>query len=365
QFYTADWDDGRTTAAFFCAAAGAGSPILWYGRGWNAGGAGGAGIERATAGLRFLTARQFRVHGVRGWYAACSTSVRRVPPYARFVCLFGAVGPRPYYRTARTMGMSRRPRAGWGARGIMPFMLAVATEVNFAVSVLTGTAHEKLQVVHRWAAVLMYIASLVHTFPFIRTAVGMGTMRTSWSTGTVYWTGGAALVPQTYTMALSRGIVRNPYYEIFKKCVPPSIPPPTPADGGAACTSCAQPISCASRFKFRQLTAGTARRASSSCSCASRAGARTRSRSRPAPRAGIQRPRSWCAGGDADAELVVRVRGEITRALARRVDAAGGESQMRVVLDGVGAPLARFGRVLLLAGGRGASRAGWGGGADN
>jgi hypothetical protein len=67
----------------------------------------------------------------------------------------------------------------------------------------------------------------------------MGMMEVQYNTSPFYWSGVAALVPQvrsrahahfmlhaltttvpqTYLIALSWGIFRNPYYEIFKKCV--------------------------------------------------------------------------------------------------------------------------------------------------
>ncbi|KAJ7470861.1 hypothetical protein FB451DRAFT_1399606 [Mycena latifolia] len=45
----------------------------------------------------------------------------------------------------------------------------------------------------------------------------MGNMTSSYETSPWYWTGIAALVPQTYLLALSWAIFRNPYYEIFQK----------------------------------------------------------------------------------------------------------------------------------------------------
>jgi len=61
------------------------------------------------------------------------------------------------------------------------------------------------------------VAGLVHTFPFIVDGIEMGTMRKSWNTSPYYWSGVAALVPQTYLVFFSWGIFRNKYYETFKK----------------------------------------------------------------------------------------------------------------------------------------------------
>ena len=59
----------------------------------------------------------------------------------------------------------------------------------------------------------------MHTFPFIVMNIREGTMVKNWETTVFYWTGVAALIPQTYLVFLSWGIFRNKYYEIFKKFV--------------------------------------------------------------------------------------------------------------------------------------------------
>ncbi|KAG5641814.1 hypothetical protein DXG03_004156 [Asterophora parasitica] len=82
---------------------------------------------------------------------------------------------------------------------------------------LTGTPHEKLQVFHRWAAWIMYITSLLHTFPFIVYNVEQGKMSLVYSTKSYYWTGVAALIPQTWLILMSWGPIRSRYYETFKK----------------------------------------------------------------------------------------------------------------------------------------------------
>ena len=135
-------------------------------------------------------------------------------------------------------------RSGWVAIAIMPFMMfvvspffcsalivetryphsAFATKVNW-VTVLTGTSHEKLQVFHRWAALIMCespfhrilllgvlirdwhalidIPSLIHSFIFIWNSVHRtNDFAEEWKTSSFYWTGVAALVPQVRTFVL-------------------------------------------------------------------------------------------------------------------------------------------------------------------
>ncbi|KAJ6605137.1 ferric reductase NAD binding domain-containing protein [Mycena sp. CBHHK59/15] len=224
NWYTADWDYGQTTVAFFCAAIGAAMIInavsVLRARRATSGGPKPAkpagGLDRLTASFRYLTSRQYRILAL-GFYAPPLAAIIAVSSMAIFTFAL-MLGPRPYHWPVMAMGMSApvATRTGWMAIGIMPFMIAFATKVNL-VSILTGTSHEKLQVYHRWAAVFMYITSLVHTFPFIVDEIKMGTMWTSWYEYSFYWTGVAALVPQTYLVALSWGIFRNPYYEFFKK----------------------------------------------------------------------------------------------------------------------------------------------------
>jgi hypothetical protein len=85
------------------------------------------------------------------------------------------LGKRPYYWPNLAMGHSMpiATRSGWIAIAIMPFMMyvelgfavsilqptdlqlsALSTKINY-IALLTGTSHEKLQVFHRWLAVIM------------------------------------------------------------------------------------------------------------------------------------------------------------------------------------------------------------------
>ncbi|KAJ7314611.1 FAD-binding domain-containing protein [Mycena albidolilacea] len=227
NWYTADWDYGQTTLAFFCAAILAAA--LLNGAAWIRARKGGTMIsdsgnnlkkpgptDKLTAALRYTTARQWRLRATR-WYAPPLAAVLGVAGMCVFVMAL-LLGARPFYWPNEAMGHSPpiATRAGWISIAIMPFMIAFATKINF-VALLTGTSHEKLQVFHRWSAVFMYITSLVHTFPFIINDIMMGEMVSQYKLSPWYWTGVAALVPQTYLIALSWGVFRNPYYEIFKK----------------------------------------------------------------------------------------------------------------------------------------------------
>ncbi|KAL1716034.1 hypothetical protein EV715DRAFT_275354 [Schizophyllum commune] len=218
-WYHADWDYGQTTIAFFCAGIGAATLLYAEALVVNELASRQATrptiLDRLVAGCRYASARQFRVQSL-GWYSPPLAAILVVAAMTIFVfALMLAV--RPYYWPNMAMGHSMpiATRSGWIAIAIMPFMIAFATKVNF-VGMLTGVSHERLQVFHRWSAVLMYIPSLVHTFPFIVMNIREGTMVKNWETSVFYWTGVAALVPQTYLVFLSWGVFRNRYYEIFK-----------------------------------------------------------------------------------------------------------------------------------------------------
>ncbi|KAL1751331.1 hypothetical protein FB107DRAFT_222251 [Schizophyllum commune] len=223
QWYHADWDYGQTTVAFFCAGIGAATLLYAISPGdalvVNELASGRPTpptvLERLVAGCRYAAARQYCIESL-GWYSPPLAALLAVAAMTIFVfSLMLAV--RPYYWPNMAMGHSMpiATRSGWIAIAIMPFMIVFATKVNF-VGMLTGVSHERLQVFHRWSAVLMYIPSLVHTFPFIVMNIREGTMVKNWETTVFYWTGVAALIPQTYLVFLSWGIFRNKYYEIFK-----------------------------------------------------------------------------------------------------------------------------------------------------
>lgn len=87
--------------------------------------------------------------------------------------------------------------------------------MNLVTSV-TGIAHEKLQVFHRWSACALFVLALVHTFPFIVYHQSLGDLLTQWRTSVFYWTGVVALVAQFYLTAFSWAPIRNRFYEFFK-----------------------------------------------------------------------------------------------------------------------------------------------------
>ncbi|KAI0730760.1 ferric reductase NAD binding domain-containing protein [Earliella scabrosa] len=222
NWYSADLDYGRTTVYLFCAGI-----IVW----------GLAnlmfkfrqssstarvvqnklpGYKKAIAASRSLGAKQIYVP-IFNYYSPPLSAIGIVLGLIVFFTVL-TFAVHPYYWPTSAMGHSQpiATRAGWISIGILPFLLVFATKVNL-IGMVTGVSHEKLQVYHRWTACIMYITALIHTFPFIIGSIHHGQMESEWNTSSYYWTGVAALVPQTWLFFMSWGPIRNRYYETFKK----------------------------------------------------------------------------------------------------------------------------------------------------
>ncbi|EKM52154.1 uncharacterized protein PHACADRAFT_212732 [Phanerochaete carnosa HHB-10118-sp] len=224
DWYRADWSYGHTTVEFFCAGIGA-MMVLYFlfliryrfnSRRKSSAPRQAGVLDRFTAAFRYFTSMQVRFKPLC-YYAPPTASVLGVAGIFTFVMAF-ALAVRPYYWPNSQMGSSPplATRCGWISIAIMPFMIAFSTKVNY-VGMLTGVSHERLQVYHRWTALFMYITSLLHTFPFIRFNIHAGDMVHKYNTTPWYWSGIAALVPQTWLIFMSWGFIRNWHYEIFKK----------------------------------------------------------------------------------------------------------------------------------------------------
>jgi hypothetical protein len=56
-------------------------------------------------------------------------------------------------------------RSGMLAVALVPWIIALSMKANI-ISILTGLGHERLNVLHRWAAYLCLVLSIIHTVPF-------------------------------------------------------------------------------------------------------------------------------------------------------------------------------------------------------
>lgn len=74
---------------------------------------------------------------------------------------------RPYYRGRRGFGSPPLAiRTGLMATALTPIIVALAGKVNL-VTALTGISHEKLNIIHRWVALMILVLSIIHTVPFL------------------------------------------------------------------------------------------------------------------------------------------------------------------------------------------------------
>ncbi|PVF95678.1 hypothetical protein CPB86DRAFT_738277 [Serendipita vermifera] len=218
NWYAADWAYALSIVYFFCATIIVFSLVRWIlfqrNRVRNAHTATALpGYKKLTATARYIANIQYKVGS---WYSPQLGSIILIAIFALFAALLTLV-PQPYYWPKQAFGGSPpiATRTGWLALGMLPFLLALGAKWNL-ITHLTGTSHEKLQVFHRWTAWIMYILSLIHTFPFIINNIKQGTMMASFRTKPWYWTGIACLVPQTWLVFMSFGPIRNAYYEFFK-----------------------------------------------------------------------------------------------------------------------------------------------------
>lgn len=136
-----------------------------------------------------------------------------------FVLLYTFV-PQPLFYASMAFGSPPMAiRAGMIAVAMMPWIIAMSMKSNL-ITLLTGIGHERLNVLHRWAAYICLLLSLVHAIPFYVTPAsdqaGLATFK-SFFTGQyyIYGTGIAALVPLIILCLHSLPILRSYAYEVF------------------------------------------------------------------------------------------------------------------------------------------------------
>lgn len=79
--------------------------------------------------------------------------------------------PQPlYWKSIRFGSPPVAIRSGMLAVAMMPWIVALSMKANF-ISILTGMGHERLNVLHRWAAYICLLLSLIHTIPFYITPI--------------------------------------------------------------------------------------------------------------------------------------------------------------------------------------------------
>lgn len=87
-----------------------------------------------------------------------------------FVCCYTFVPQPLYWQSIRFGSPPVAIRSGMLAVAMIPWIVALSMKANF-ISILTGIGHERLNVLHRWAAYICLLLSLIHTIPFYITPI--------------------------------------------------------------------------------------------------------------------------------------------------------------------------------------------------
>ena len=79
--------------------------------------------------------------------------------------------PQPlYWKSIRFGSPPVAIRSGMIAVAMLPWIVALSMKANF-ISMLTGIGHERLNALHRWAAYICLVLSLIHVIPFYITPI--------------------------------------------------------------------------------------------------------------------------------------------------------------------------------------------------
>ncbi|RMZ83818.1 hypothetical protein DV738_g858, partial [Chaetothyriales sp. CBS 135597] len=111
-------------------------------------------------------------------------------------------------------------RAGMIAVSLLPWIVATSAKANL-ISYMTGIGHERLIVLHRWAAYIFTIFAIIHAVPFwwqsVHDPAGFATWKLyfppqPWH---IYTSGIAVMAPLIFLTVHSLPILRNRFYELF------------------------------------------------------------------------------------------------------------------------------------------------------
>ncbi|RMZ92283.1 hypothetical protein DV736_g501, partial [Chaetothyriales sp. CBS 134916] len=111
-------------------------------------------------------------------------------------------------------------RAGMISVSLLPWIVATSSKANL-ISYLTGIGHERLIVLHRWAAYIFAIFTVIHVVPFWWQSVHDPDGFRIWKLyfpprpWYIYTTGIAAMAPLIFLTVHSLPIMRNRFYEMF------------------------------------------------------------------------------------------------------------------------------------------------------
>ncbi|KAF2829762.1 hypothetical protein CC86DRAFT_367703 [Ophiobolus disseminans] len=181
-------------------------------------------INNMVAFFRFIFYRPIRQINIRkGWRPVIfpSLGVTVIVVGALILGILYTCLPQPLFWDSIAYGSPPiAVRSGMMAVALLPWIVALSMKANF-ITMITGIGHERLNVLHRWAAYICLVLSIIHTVPFYITPIWEKGARQSFEqmfqqTGFyAYGTGVAALVPLCFLCVHSVGALRRRMYELF------------------------------------------------------------------------------------------------------------------------------------------------------
>jgi predicted ferric reductase len=181
-------------------------------------------LNNLVAFFRFVFYRPIRQINIRkGWRPVVfpSLAVTIISVAALLVGILYCCLPQPLFWQSIAYGSPPLAvRSGMMAVALLPWIVALSMKANF-ITMVTGIGHERLNVLHRWAAYICLVLSILHTVPFYITPFWEKGAQQSFQqlfsqTGFyIYGTGIAALVPLCFLCVHSIGPLRHRMYELF------------------------------------------------------------------------------------------------------------------------------------------------------
>ncbi|ETN40299.1 uncharacterized protein HMPREF1541_04575 [Cyphellophora europaea CBS 101466] len=128
--------------------------------------------------------------------------------------------PQPYFYASMSYGSPPLAiRAGMISVSLLPWIVATSAKANI-LTYLTGIGHERLNVLHRWAAYLCAVFAAIHAVPYwwqsVRDESGFTIFKLYFNQQYyIYTTGIAAVAPLIFLVLHSLPIMRARLYEFF------------------------------------------------------------------------------------------------------------------------------------------------------
>ena len=131
-------------------------------------------INNTVALFRYIFYRPIPQFNIRkGWRPVVfpSLSVIVIVILALLVGILYCTLPQPLFWDSIAYGSPPLAiRSGMMAVALLPWIVALSSKANL-ITMVTGISHERLNVLHRWAAYICLVLSILHTVPFYITPV--------------------------------------------------------------------------------------------------------------------------------------------------------------------------------------------------